>query len=92
MVNVCPKQKAQNYTMATPNSAACTALLTCTSDVCHSAHQDPRDPVLQSDWPRRRANGGLWLVDTGGQVTGLQAMPGGGRYIGTRGGCHIDVR
>ena len=59
MVNVCPEQKLQNYTTTPPNSAACTALLTCTSDVCHSAHQDPRDPVLQSDWSRRRVKGAL---------------------------------
>ena len=59
MVNVYPEQKLQNYTTTPPNSAACTALLTCTSDVCHSAHQDPRDPVLQSDWSRRRVEGAL---------------------------------
>ena len=76
MVNVCLRAKPKIDTKTPPNSVRCTALLTCTSNVCHSAHEDPRDLILASDWPRCRANRGLWLVDTGGQVTGLRAMPG----------------
>ena len=71
----CPKfEKLHNNPV--PNSVTCTALLTCTSDVCHWAHQDPRDLILESDWWRRRVRESLWLVERGGQVTGLRAMPG----------------